>query len=247
MRRGNTYLWLIVIGAVVLGLGIGASFLLRSYAPEEYALESLTSSETVVFSQKRDLLVFSPAIKTSVGLIFYPGGLVDYRAYAPLLKELAENGIESFLVKMPLDLAVISPNRAMDIIKDNPEIKTWIMAGHSLGGSMAARFASKNSGTIGGLILLASYPARGDSLVNSKIRVLSIYGTEDSVLNSDAFNDTKVLLPPDTLLLELEGGNHAQFGWYGPQKGDGIATMSREKQQELTLNAILSLIQNLQE
>ena len=96
------------------------------------------------------------------------------------------------------------------------------------------------------LILLAAYPARSDSLVDSKIGVLSIYGTEDSVVNLDALNSTKNLLPRDTVFLQLEGGNHAQFGWYGSQKGDGIATMSREEQQELTLAAILTLIQRLE-
>ncbi|HDP77139.1 MAG TPA: alpha/beta hydrolase [Mesotoga infera] len=245
MNRGNAYLWLIVLGAVVTGLAIGAADFLVPYPPMVEALQALNSSNMVLYSFKDRIHTFSTRKESKVGVIFYPGGLVDPIAYAPLLKELATKNLTTFLVDMPLDLAILSPNSAAAIIESNPDIGIWIMAGHSLGGSMPARFASRNQGIVSVLILLAAYPASVDSLSESDLHVLSVYGSEDTVIDKDALEKGRSLLPADTTYIVIEGGNHAQFGYYGPQKGDGKAVISLLEQQKLTVDAILAMIEEI--
>jgi len=245
LRRGNAYLWLIVLGAVVTGLAVGAAYFFVPYPPMVEALQALNSSNTVLYSFKDRTHTFSTSEESKVGVIFYPGGLVDPIAYAPLLRELAMKNLTVFLVDMPLDLAVLSPNSAAAIIESNPDIRIWIMAGHSLGGSMAARFVSKNQGVVSGLVLLAAYPASVDSLSECDVHVLSIYGSDDTVLDKDALEKGRSLLPEDTTYIVIEGGNHAQFGYYGPQKGDGKASISLLEQQKLTVDAILAMIEEI--
>lgn len=245
MRRGNAYLWLVVLGAAVTVLTVGVAYFLIPYPPMVEALQALNSSNTVLYSFKDRTHTFSTREESKVGVIFYPGGLVDPIAYAPLLRELAMKNLSVFLVDMPLDLAVLSPNSAAAIIERNPEIRVWIMAGHSLGGSMAARFASKNQGIVSGLVLLAAYPASMDSLSESDLHVLSVYGSDDTVLDKEALEKARSLLPEDTKYIVIEGGNHAQFGYYGPQKGDGKASISLLEQQKITVDEILALIDQI--
>lgn len=237
--------WITITGVSLVSFGIVLILLLQPYRPEEPALESLQSDKNVIVENRDDSVVFYPTSRAERGFIFYPGGLVDHRAYAPLMRALAENGLKVFLVEMPFDLAVLSPERAGAIIRENREIKTWIIAGHSLGGSMAARFAQNNRDLVRGLVLLAAYPPEGDDLSNSRIKVLSLYGSLDGVLNFEALENSKFLLPANTKWLTIEGGNHAQFGYYGHQKGDLRATISPQEQQKITLTAILSFIDSL--
>lgn len=184
--------------------------------------------------------VFQPPQPTTTGFIFYPGGLVDPAAYAPLLKQLSSEGILAVIVPMPLDLAVFGVNRAEGVIAAYPEIERWIIGGHSLGGSMAAEFVKSHPTAVAGLVFLASYPASSTDLAALPIGVVSIYGTRDGVA-AGAFAESLQRLPPDTTLVEIAGGNHAQFGNYGPQAGDGVATISRESQQQQTVAAIVEL------
>ncbi|MGB9685667.1 MAG: alpha/beta hydrolase [Rectinema subterraneum] len=201
----------------------------------------------------------SGALLKSTGFIFYPGGLVDPAAYAPLMKRLSDAGLFSVIVPMPLDLAIFSIDAAKRVMDAYPEIQHWIIGGHSLGGSMAAEFLKKNPGLAGqsatggtseshrvldGLVLLASYPAKTTDLSGFPIRVVSIYGSNDGVLSSE-FESSLLQLPPRTQLIRIEGGNHAQFGNYGPQKGDGTATISREAQQERTAEPIVALARTI--
>jgi dienelactone hydrolase len=185
--------------------------------------------------------VFDPEQPADTGFIFYPGGLVDPAAYAPLMKQLSEQGIMTVIVPMPLDLAVFGVNKANDVIAAYPDIKQWIIGGHSLGGSMAAEFVKGNPEAVKGLAFLASYPADSTNLSALPIKVTSIYGTNDGVARN-VFNDSLARLPAGTPLVIIEGGNHAQFGHYGPQSGDGVATISREEQQQQTTTAIVELV-----
>lgn len=173
-------------------------------------------------------------------LIFYPGGKVAPEAYAPLAKALADEGLMCIIARMPFNLAVFSPDRADEIRENHPEVKTWYIGGHSLGGSMAAANVSKNSGVYEALILLASYSA--SDISDSGIRVLSLYGSEDGVLNMEKYTSSLPNLPDTITEAVIEGGNHAYFGSYGEQKGDGKATISREKQQEFTVKEIISFL-----
>ena len=195
---------------------------------------------------ERGWYVFEPADDPIAGFIFYPGGLVDPAAYAPLMQRLADAGVLAVVVPMPLDLAVFDSGAAGDVIDAYPAIDRWVIGGHSLGGAMAAEFASAHPEAIDGLVFLASYPAESTDLSTLDVPVLSIYGTEDGVAG-DVFADSLERLPAATELLVLEGGNHAQFGDYGPQEGDGEATMSREEQQQRTAEAIVGLAETIAE
>ena len=191
---------------------------------------------------ERGWYVFEPTGEADAGFIFYPGGLVDPAAYGPLMRQLSEDGILAVIVPMPLDLAVFGIGRADDVVAAYPEVDTWVIGGHSLGGAMAAEYLKGNPGAIDGIVFLASYPAESTDLSTLPVGALSIYGTEDGVAG-DVFEDSLRRLPAGTPLEVLDGGNHAQFGNYGPQEGDGVATMGRDEQQRLTASAIAALVE----
>ena len=144
---------------------------------------------------------------------------------------------------MPLDFAMIAPNKAEKAIEKYPNIKSWTIGGHSLGGVVASKFASEND-KIDGLVLLASYPM-DDKLKNSDIDVLSIWGSEDGVLDMDNLKESKSELPKDTIYVEIDGGNHAQFGDYGNQKGDNKAAISEEEQLIVTKECISDFMESI--
>lgn len=191
-------------------------------------VEALASvSDICVTTINKDTLVFSPD-DPKAGLIFYPGGKVEYTAYAPLMQAFAEEGILCVLVKMPGNLAVLDQNAADGLQAEFPNITDWYIGGHSLGGSMAASYVSKHTKDYQGLILLAAYSTA--DLSDSGLTVFSLYGTEDQVLGMDAYQKYYDNLPDDLIETVIEGGSHAQFGAYGPQKGDGTPTISAAEQ-----------------
>lgn len=162
--------------------------------------------------------------------IFYPGAKVEYTAYLPLAYALAEDGIDCFLVKMPLNFALFGSGKAGDIM-EHYDYEHWYLGGHSLGGVAASMYAAGRD--LDGLILLASYPTKG-----VYAPVLEIYGDQDGVLNMEKRAEADQDLPEDYEIEVIEGGNHAQFGNYGEQKGDCKAAISREEQQEITAEKI---------
>ena len=174
------------------------------------------------------------------GLIFYPGGLVDHRAYAPLMEALRERGILCLLAEMPLDLAVLDVDAADGLAALYPEVETWIIGGHSLGGAMAASYAAKHAEAFDALLLLGAYSA--EDLSATDLRVLSIYGTEDGVLNREAYQNSLAYYPAGFTERILDGGCHAYFGDYGAQKGDGVPKITREEQIDKTAEAVLTLL-----
>ncbi len=190
--------------------------------------------------------VFQPAQPTDTGFIFYPGGLVDPVAYAPLMKQLSDQGIMTVIVPMPLDLAIFGANQANDVIAAYPEIEHWIIGGHSLGGSMAAEFVKGHPAAVEGIAFLASYPADSTNLSALPIKVVSIHGSNDGLAADAKIQNSLKNLPAGTPAVLIEGGNHAQYGNYGPQAGDGVATISREEQQQQTVEAITALANLLQ-
>ena len=176
----------------------------------------------------------------NAAMIFYPGAKVEYTAYLPLLSDLAEQGIDCFLIKMPCNLAFFGQNKAKKIM-DSYEYDYWYLSGHSLGGAMAASYASGHLESLNGLVLLAAYPTK--SLKSDSFSVLSLYGSEDGVLNMEKMEEGKAYMPVDYAEVCIEGGNHAQFGNYGEQKGDHVADISREEQQAQTVEAILKMME----
>ena len=174
-------------------------------------------------------------------LIFYPGAKVEATAYAPLLYELAQEGVDCFLVEMPLRFAIFDMDAALDIVDAyEGDYDSWILAGHSLGGAMAASCAAANPGTFDGLVLLAAYTT--ESLADDDLWVLSIYGSEDGVLSMDKVEEGRDLVPDDYSEICIEGGNHALFGSYGEQDGDGEASITGEEQRQAVVDAILERV-----
>jgi pimeloyl-ACP methyl ester carboxylesterase len=201
------------------------------------ALPALQTN-TQVEVEKNGWIEFKPKTgEPSTGLIIYPGGRVHPASYAPIAQGIAEKGYLVAIIPMPLNLAVFGINRASQVIEAHPEISHWVVGGHSLGGAMAARYSHDHPDLIDGLVLWASYPASSDDLSKSRLKVLSISGSQDGLSTQGKILETAPLLPEDTSFLEIQGGNHAQFGWYGPQPGDGTAAISRQDQQEAIIQA----------
>jgi len=196
--------------------------------------------------QTEPWLVFRPAgDDPTTGLILYPGARVDPRAYAPAARSLAEQGFLVVIVPMPLNLAFFAPDRALEVMQAFPGIDQWAVGGHSLGGAMSARFAYQNPTETQGLVLWAAYPAASDDLSGRDLAVTSVYGTLDGLATGEKIDASRPLLPPGTTWAAIEGGNHAQFGWYGPQGGDNPATISRGEQQAQIVAATQELLLQL--
>lgn len=202
-----------------------------------------SDSYTVLLPKNAD-----PLYTHEAGIIFYPGGLVEYQSYFPLLIKCAEKGIACYIVEMPLNFAFMDKKAGEKILSLHPEIKHWYMAGHSLGGAIAASFLSSHINDFDGLILLAAYTTHDIS--DSGLQVLSIYGSNDGVLQMDNYQKNKENLPPvgkGFTEIIIDGGNHAGFASYGPQEGDGEADISTEEQQAKTADEICSWIFKSQE
>lgn len=238
-KKRSIALVIIALSAIV---AIGFVFWASSTpSPMPEAIACLHSTEEVRYN-KDAWYSFEPANSTAkLGLIFYPGGRVDPVSYSPYAFSLAEAGYLAVIVPMPLNLAIFGVEKASDVIAAHPEVSTWVIGGHSLGGAMAAQYAANNPTKVKGLILLASYPPASVNLSSIPIEVLSIYGTNDGLTGLDEINRSRSQLPTGSTFVEIEGGNHGQFGYYGAQQGDKEATISREAQQSIVLNYTLAL------
>ncbi|MGB2962583.1 MAG: alpha/beta hydrolase [Anaerolineales bacterium] len=228
---------LIIVG--VLGMLVWAKS--GTHEARMVALSALESTDRVTITQDK-LIVFEPVEETETGLIFYPGGLVEPAAYSPILHQVAEEGVLVIITPMPLNLAILNTGAANAVIEAYPHISTWVLAGHSLGGASAAIYAENNPTRIDAIALWDSYPANNADLSDNSISVISIFGTTNNFPNTENFNDNKYLLPEGTIFIGIEGANHAQFGDYGPQKGDVIASMSLAEQHELVAKIMLDFI-----
>jgi len=230
---------LLLLAVFVSGFLLWANDTLEA---EEAALRSLKGNKDVNVKTER-FITFEPEEMTKTGFIFYPGAKVEPEAYAPLALEIAESGIFTVITPMPLNLAIFGVDKALGVMNNYPEISNWFFGGHSLGGAMAAQFTHSNPRMIRGLILLAAYPAKNSRLNTSDTPVLSIYASEDGLATVEKIDNTKQYLPGDTEFVLIEGGNHAQFGDYGEQKGDKQATISEEEQRRITVEKIVEFIE----
>jgi len=244
MRRHFKVLIAVLIGV----LAVSSGFVIWAETPPtpmQQAFDVIKSDANVTVIQGH-WLVFEPtAVNYSTGFILYPGGRVDYRSYAPYAHAIAAQGFLVIIVPMPLNLAVFGINSANEVIGANPNVTAWAIGGHSLGGSMAAQYIHDNPNKAQGLALWASYPPSGVDLSKFNITVVTVHGTDDGLVSSKQIDDSLKQLPPDTIRLEINGGDHAQFGWYGPQSGDNPATISREEQQRITVNATVQMLAKL--
>ena len=210
--------------------------------PSEQALLMLQSDSEVRIMQESDLIAFEPAAsQPSSGFILYPGARVDFRSYSPLLREIAARNHLVVVLRSPLNLSFFNANGADEVIAAYPQITNWVIGGHSLGGVVAASYVARRP-AVSGLALWASYPA-DDSLIETNARVLSIYGSNDGLTTPLEVLQSQRLLPPDATFVEIRGGNHSQFGSYGPQPGDREATIPAEEQWAQITDATTELLE----
>lgn len=239
-----------ILKSVLLGLAIVAviavlGFVVWAETPLKAAPAALAAleSDTMVTVTVGDYITFKPVdAEPNIAFVFYPGGRVDYRAYAMPLHKIAEQGFLVILLPVRLNLAFFDVNGADRAIADFPQITHWIVGGHSLGGVAAALYASKHT-NLDGVVFWASYPA-DDSLKNTKLKVLSVYGTQD-MDGTEQFDKSRTMLPVETKFVIIDGGNHGQFGDYGFQPGDKQATITRADQQAAVVDATVEFLQSL--
>jgi dienelactone hydrolase len=236
---------IVLLFALLITIGAFVIWANDAYPAGKPALQALQTDELVEVKLEDSVYTFNPVNATPVmGFIFYPGGRVDYRAYAPILRMIAEDGYFVALVPAPLNLAFFDINAAARVQTQHPEIQHWVVSGHSLGGAMASIFAKDHLDQLDGIVFFASYPA-DDSLKNANTKVLSVYGTND-MAGMETFEEKKSLLPADTKYVVIEGGNHAQFGSYGQQAGDHQSTIPPEEQWAQAAIATIEFLKELE-
>lgn len=238
-RTNKGLISILVISTVLLFMVIAAILYVNDYYRADNVQEYLESSSNVKVTKIKNGWYFDGE-GTQSAYIFYPGGKVEAISYAPLLNMIAQNGIDCFLVEMPVRLAMFGINRADEIIK-NYDYENWYLGGHSLGGAMSTSYASK-SDKINGLILLGAYNVK--DFISRDLDVLVIYGSEDKVINKEKIEKGRALSSTDNYFeFCIEGGNHAWFGSYGEQRGDGKAKISHEEQWKNTVDEIINVFE----
>lgn len=234
---------LLAVIAVLLLIAIFACgiYLSDYYHADINAIEAFSYSNNIEWSVCDDGSILCEADGATKGLIFYPGGKVEYTAYVPLMQACAESGITCIITKMPFNLAVLDINAADGVKEKYPEIEKWYIGGHSLGGSMAASYLEDKANEYEGLILLGSYSTA--DLSDTALKVLSIFGSEDEVMNCQKYDENKGNLPETFTEIIIEGGCHAYFGVYGEQEGDGTPTITCDEQIKETADAIKMFVE----
>lgn len=236
-----------VLIVVVLLVIIATSFSVWATAtnPIMPEAERALQSDDVVKVVIDGFIAFEPQTSApSVGYVLYPGGRVQAEAYAPLARAIAEQGYLVAIVYAPLNLAFFSLDAASDVVARYPSVTRWAVGGHSLGGVAAAIYAENNP-NVAGLVLMASYPANNALAQRDNLQTLSLYATQDGLASVDAVLSSRQSLPKNTRFVAIEGGNHAQFGWYGAQYGDKPASITHAEQTAQIARETLALLAEL--
>lgn len=245
-RKKGWWIRPLIITAIVAAVLFGAflAYAGEYYRADDAQVQAMLESHQTQPVENTARIAFQPETPTEIGLIFYPGALVDERAYEPLMQQVADQGIACYIIRMPYHLAIFDMYGADKVMKAHPEIKEWYLAGHSLGGVAASTYAARFPGKVKGIALIASYSTKNLKKLED-FKVLSIYGSEDSVLNSQQYQKRKINLPDTMTEVLIPGGNHAGFACYGPQSGDGTASISTEEQIALAAEKIAAMILDL--
>lgn len=215
----------VLLGVLLVLAAATGWYLSDYYRAEEVATEVLAQGTGI--TTQDNLTVLTPTMPGDTALIFYPGAKVEAAAYLPLLDSIRQRtGLTCVLVEMPFHLAILDADAAQTVMEAFPQYHHWYLAGHSMGGAMASQFAADHPDAVDGLILLGAY-LYGDY---PPADTLTVYGSLNQSVE-DKLDYTENVV-------EIEGGNHAQFGNYGPQKGDAPAAISAEAQQDQTMDAI---------
>lgn len=234
------------VALIVLGAGwIAAVAWLQPHAAVEPALTAMASDAAVTVTETTTDIVLAPADgAATTGVFFQPGALVDARAYAAVLRPLADAGIVVVIPKQPLGIAFLAIGAFDDASAAHPEVTTWVLGGHSLGGTVAALEAQgADPALVAGLLLFASYPA--DDMSDAPLAVLSISGSQDGLATPAKIEASRASLPAGAEFLVVDGASHAQFGAYGPQAGDGVALISDADAREQISAATVAFVASI--
>jgi hypothetical protein len=243
MKNKRRILYAVTIIALV-GLSGFTYWAYTPLGPSNEALDSLIDSKKVTVIED-NWIRFHPETPQKTGLIFYQGGHVDPKSYSVLAHSIASESYLVVIPKMPFNLAVLSKNAALNVVNEYHDIDNWVIAGHSLGGAMAASLVYSEPEVFQGLVLLAAYPPKNNDLSSRKLMVTTIYGSDDKLATSTEVEDSLIYLPADTRKALIYGGNHAQFGYYGKQNGDGVASITREQQHIRVIEEILTILKKI--
>jgi pimeloyl-ACP methyl ester carboxylesterase len=196
-----------------------------------------------------ETLEFLPASPIArVGLVFLCGSGISARAYAPLLRPIADAGYPVLVIKLPYRFAFFEANkkeaieRARRAMVSRREIPAWVVSGHSLGAALAARLVQADQRSVAALVLIGTTHPKDDDLSFLSIPVTKVYATNDGIAPMNKVLANRRLLPAQTKWVAIEGGNHSQFGYYGHQLFDGNATITREAQQAITRSTLLDVL-----
>lgn len=231
----------VLVALALAGVGAFVVYANDAYPAGDEAADALVSTDALPVEQGDGYLAFGDA-DAATGIVLYPGAKVDYHAYAPLARDLAQRGYFVAVVQMPLNFAFFDIDAADRVRAAFPQVESWWVGGHSLGGSMAAAYAADHAddGALAGVVLLGAYSA--SDLSATDLGAIVVYGENDQVLNREKLEQGAALLPHDALTLEVPGGNHAGFGDYGAQDGDGVSTITPDEQREQTADAVSAYI-----
>ena len=237
----STVIWVLAAAFLIYtGQYYHAGETAEKYIENADDLPAVMNDAAVTVTKEDDGYFFDgPGSDTAV--IFCPGAKVQTEAYAPLMYLTAQEGYDCFLLDMPFHLAFFGMNRAEEVMEEHSGYDHWYISGHSLGGAMAGIYASKHLDAFDGVIFMAAYPTK--SLKKDGFRALSIYGSNDGVLNQDHYQENLSLMPDDFTEVVIDGGNHSQFGDYGRQAGDGKASIREEKQWTEAAEAVKQFLQ----
>jgi hypothetical protein len=247
-RGRKVLVWAVGIVLALL-LTIVIVYQVMVYSPSPEAKAAMKSDEQVTVSIGQAGYRFEPAAGEAKvmqpNVVFYPGGLVDPKSYAPLARELAEAGHRVYIASMPINLAFMGQNKADAFIAEHPDEK-YVIGGHSLGGVFASRYAAEHLDQIDGIFFLAAYAEKAGSIADAKLPVLQITASNDGVLNWEEWGKGSAFMPSDTKYVTIEGGNHGQFGSYGAQKGDQQASISSQEQLDQVSRELLGWMKGIQ-
>ncbi|WEG09042.1 alpha/beta hydrolase [Microbacterium horticulturae] len=232
-RRRGAWRATVTIIAIVLGAGwLAATAWMRPHTAVEPALAAMASDARVTVAESATEIVMTPADADTTAVFFQPGAFVDARAYAAVLRPLAEAGHPVIIAKQPLGIAFLALGAFDEARSRLPEATGWVVAGHSLGGTVAAIEAdgadAASTAPAVGLMFFASYPA-SDLSGSLTTAVLSISGSNDGLSTPAKIDASHADLPADAQFVQIAGASHAQFGSYGAQAGDGTPTISDDE------------------
>jgi pimeloyl-ACP methyl ester carboxylesterase len=227
----------------------------NSFRAQGFDRTILESDANITVEETSHLISFRPNLNPQpTSFIFFPGGLVQPEAYAPMSRVIAEQGYPVFIVKLPFGSALLQSqeasvmNHVLSIMEKETSIQRWVIGGHSRGAAIASRFAHSYGASFDGLILIGTSHPKEEAfdLSDTPLAVTKIYASNDGLASAEEVESNAIYLPEDTNWVLIEGGNHSQFGYYGDQLGDNSASITREEQQKLTVDAILDVLKGFQ-